>query len=137
MYRPIGTGGSHGRMDRSVWNHNSLKVSTISDICLSLPVPTILSAPTSFVLKSKPNYGPETAGSWNDNSQSYNMIWGRSSPYSDFTFLQWTFALLPAEKMLIAMLDRFDLVEQLTNPTTNFHHFVYPDGKFKVQIQRK
>lgn len=67
---------------------------------------------------------------------AYNLTWARSRSSSDFTFLQWAFAYLPAETMLIAMLDRFDLVEQLTNPATDGHHSVYrDDNKFKVMVE--
>ena len=66
---------------------------------------------------------------------AYNFMWAHSRSCSDFTFLQWAFALLPAETMLIAMLDRFDLVEQLTNPATDGRHSVYSENKIRVMME--
>ena len=65
----------------------------------------------------------------------YNITYAHSRSCSDFTFLQWAFAILPAETMLISMLDRYDLVEQLTNPSSNGQHQVYHDDSLKVMIE--
>ena len=53
----------------------------------------------------------------------YNSAYSRSC--SDFTFIQWAFALEPPTAMLAAMLDRYDLTEQLTKPST-YRSAIYP-----------
>lgn len=66
---------------------------------------------------------------------NYSFHSAHSRSCSDFTFLQWGFAILPPETMLLAMLDRYDLVNQLTDPTSSGSHPIYRDGSLKVMIE--
>jgi E3 ubiquitin-protein ligase UBR1 len=66
---------------------------------------------------------------------AYNITYAHSRACSDFTFLQWGFAILPHETMLLAMIDRYDLVEQLTNINSTRPHPIYQDESLKVMIE--
>jgi len=66
----------------------------------------------------------------------YNLHFAHSKSCSDFICLQWAFAILPPETMLLAMLDRYDLVQQLTKPVaSNWKHPIYRDERLKVMIE--
>ena len=66
---------------------------------------------------------------------AYNCTYAHSRSCSDFVFLQWAFAILPPETMLIQMLDRYDLVEQLTNPSANGKHPIYREDNLKSMVE--
>lgn len=66
----------------------------------------------------------------------YDYTVAHSRSCGDFTFLQWAFAVLPPRMMLIAMLDRYDLIEQLLNPQCqDTSHPVYRSDHLKVMIE--
>lgn len=66
---------------------------------------------------------------------AFNMTYAHPRLCSDFIFLQWAFAALPAETMLIAMIDRFDLAHQFMGPGSTARHPVYGDDSLKVMIE--
>lgn len=66
---------------------------------------------------------------------NYQFHSAHSRSCSDFTFLQWGFAILPSETMLLAMLDRYDLVKQLTDPTSDGMHSIYREESLKFMIE--
>jgi E3 ubiquitin-protein ligase UBR1 len=65
----------------------------------------------------------------------YSLMSARCRSFSDFTCLQWGFAVLPAETMLIAMLDRFDLVDHLTDPEAEGKHSLYRDSILIAMVE--
>src|SRR5271169_4920369 len=66
----------------------------------------------------------------------YHMMHAHSTSSSDFTFLQWAFATL-CPTMLISMLDRYDLVSQLTDisPVYTHDHPYYDEDALKIMIE--
>ena len=66
---------------------------------------------------------------------AYNLANSHSRASSDFTFLQWGFAILPDETMLLAMLDRYDLINQLTEPSSDYRHRIYGTDALKIMIE--
>jgi len=53
---------------------------------------------------------------------------------ADFAFLQWAFAVLPEERMLIQMLDRYDITTQLTSISPIWTHLDYPEDTLRFII---
>jgi E3 ubiquitin-protein ligase UBR1 len=68
------------------------------------------------------------------NQYNGPRAYGRSC--SDFTFLQWGFAILPAEEMLPVMLDRYDLLQlSALNEEHLDSHSIYGTASYKGMIQ--
>lgn len=68
----------------------------------------------------------------------YDYTVAHSRSCGDFTFLQWAFAVLPPKTMLIAMLDRYDLIEPLLNHSNRYWegpHPIYRPDHLKVMIE--
>ena len=65
----------------------------------------------------------------------YDYTVAHSRSCGDFTFLQWAFAVLSPSTMLIAMLDRYDLIDHLLNPYWDGSHPIYRPEHLKVMIE--
>ena len=65
----------------------------------------------------------------------YDYTVAHSKSCGDFTFLQWAFAVLPPETMLMAMIDRYDLIEHLLNSYWDGSHPIYRPEHLKVMME--